>query len=395
VRSIAFNHKGEKELSDEAISALTGIEALKGSVAGVVIGHEEIIHQAILAVISGHHMVIVGPPGEAKSLTVMEIVRRIGGAKVFKYQFSQFSTPDHVIGPVSIRALRERDQVVMNTEGRLADCHFFVAEEIFKAGREIHDHLLLALNEREVVNPTPVKIPLRSVLATSNEFPQGEEMAAMRDRIAIRMTAGRPPANVLRSVLTAKNLDRLATIERPSLVSIQDLDILKEAIPHVDVPDSVLELLMEIGARLASANLSVSTRRFRWALDLIRANALLRASLTAKTSDLEVVKHVFWEALSQQRLVGEIVNSVLGKDIELISSIAEMRDSVVQYYKDCMMNALTKDQEVNVRADAVTRLRELHKRLADLKKSPDVADDARKLSIEIEGLIDRIVSGKI
>jgi MoxR-like ATPase len=233
------------------------------------------------------------------------------------------------------------------------------------------------------------------VLATSNEFPQGEEMAAMRDRIAIRMTVGRPPASVLRSVLTAKNLDRLATIERPPLVSLQDLDILKEAIPHVDVPDGVLEMLMEIGARLASANLSVSTRRFRWALDLIRANALLRASLTAKASDLEVVKHVFWEAISQQRLVSEIVNAVLGKDIELLSSIAEMRDSVMQYYKDCMMNALTKDQEVSVRADAVTRMRELHKRLGDLKKSPDVANDARKLSIEIEGLIDSIVSGQI
>src|SRR5262245_28549766 len=67
---------------------------------------QEIIRLLIICTVAGEHMVLVGPPGTAKSALVRMFARLID-AKYFEYLLTRFTEPNELFGPVDIRAFRE------------------------------------------------------------------------------------------------------------------------------------------------------------------------------------------------------------------------------------------------------------------------------------------------
>src|SRR6478609_7549005 len=67
---------------------------------------EELIRLLLVALVAGEHMLIVGPPGTAKSALVRHLARLID-ARYFEYLLTRFSEPSELFGPVDIQAFRE------------------------------------------------------------------------------------------------------------------------------------------------------------------------------------------------------------------------------------------------------------------------------------------------
>ena len=68
------------------------------------IEREEEIDSLLLALISREHVLLLGPPGTAKSALAEEICKSLGG-NLFSLLFTKFTTPEEVFGPISLIGL--------------------------------------------------------------------------------------------------------------------------------------------------------------------------------------------------------------------------------------------------------------------------------------------------
>lgn len=119
-------------------------------------------HQArllVLAAVSGEHLLLLGPPGTAKS-DLARRLRRVVGSRFFERLLTRFSVPEELFGPLSMRAL-ERDAYERQMQGYLPTADVAFVDEIFKANSSILNTLLTLLNERKVDNGSArVAVPL-------------------------------------------------------------------------------------------------------------------------------------------------------------------------------------------------------------------------------------------
>ena len=164
-----------------------------------------VIDGALCAVLAGEHVLLLGPPGTAKSALARAIAQAFSGA-YFERLLTKFSTPEELFGPVSLKALKQ-DRFSRVISGKLPEAEFAFVDEIFKANSAILNSLLSLVNKRVFHNDgTPVRCPLVTMFGASNELPDGKELEALFDRFLLRFDVGYllRPAN-LKAVMLARD----------------------------------------------------------------------------------------------------------------------------------------------------------------------------------------------
>jgi MoxR-like ATPase len=165
----------------------TRLRSLLTSLGHGLLEREAPVRLALLAALAGEHVLLIGPPGTAKSALARRLHSAFAHTRYFERLLTRFSTPEELFGPMSLKAL-EDDRYERLTDGFLPTAGIAFLDEVFKANSAILNALLTLLNEREFDNGTQrVRAPLVCVVAASNEVPADEALHAFYDRFLVRV----------------------------------------------------------------------------------------------------------------------------------------------------------------------------------------------------------------
>ncbi|MFZ2650330.1 MAG: AAA family ATPase [Burkholderiaceae bacterium] len=245
------------------------------------------VRLGLLAALAGEHVLLIGPPGTAKSELARRLHRAFDGAHYFERLLTRFSTPEELFGPLSLKAL-EDDRYERLTDGYLPTASIAFLDEVFKANSAILNALLTLLNEREFDNGAGrTRTPLISVIGATNEVPIEEALMAFYDRFLVRVPVG-PVSDAAFSELLA--LAPAVNTHAQAVTRVELREWLAQR-DTVALPAEVLGHLRALREHLRSAEIAVSDRRWRQLVGLLRTAAFTEGRDHIDALDLWLVPY--------------------------------------------------------------------------------------------------------
>jgi MoxR-like ATPase len=280
------------------------------------LGKSETVRLMLVASVAGEHMLLIGPPGTAKS-AVIRMFAKLVDAKYFEYLLTRFTEPNEIFGPIDITAFRQ-GQYQRRMDGMLPASDIVFLDEVFKANSAILNSLLSVLNERlYTVGSSVVKVPLVSCFGASNEVPNDDDLMAVFDRFLIRYKSDNLDSYHFQELLVrglehevskiTGEFDRL----QPFLAA-QDLRGLHLFLAERmrQVPEAFLSQYKGLVFQIRAEGVSISDRRAVKMLKLFVASAFLDNRPAPDPSDFFLLKHT-WNNLDQAEILDGIVGPVL------------------------------------------------------------------------------------
>jgi MoxR-like ATPase len=256
-------------------------EAIADAGRGLIERHA-LVETVVLAAVAGEHLLVIGPPGTAKSEAVRRIAQTVGG-HYFEYLLGRFTEPNEIFGPVDLRKLRE-GIVETETTGMLPEAEIAFLDEIFLGSTAILNTLLGILNERMFRRGhTRMRVPLRLCVGASNTLPDEETLAAFADRFLVRVYLDPIPDPRLEELLEGGwSLTQNAL---PPRASIADIDALADVARRADLT-RLRPFLAHALRRLRGAGILLTDRRAVKVQRLIAAAAALAGRSAPTEADL-------------------------------------------------------------------------------------------------------------
>ncbi|MCC6334312.1 MAG: AAA family ATPase [Myxococcales bacterium] len=285
-----------------------------------------VIDGALCAVLAREHVLLLGPPGTAKSALVRAIAQALD-ASYFERLLTKFSTPEELFGPISLQAL-EQDQFIRVTTGMLPEAQLAFVDEVFKANSAILNSMLTLINERTFSNGgSPVPVPLISLFGASNELPESRELEALFDRFLLRFEVNYllRPGN-LRAVLSAP--EPVAKVSLP----LQELQAAQAEVDSVKVTDDTVDALISIREGLKTEGIVASDRRWKKSLRVVQAAAYLGGESETSPEDLAILTDSLWREPKERpkvaRTVGKLADPISSQAIEILDAARETAGKV-------------------------------------------------------------------
>jgi MoxR-like ATPase len=339
-----------------SIPLKTRFDAVRRELEQKFLAKEEIIRLMLIAAIAGEHMVLIGPPGTAKSAVIRAFARLVD-AKYFEYLLTRFSEPNELFGPVDIQGFRSGTYRRVTT-GMLPEAEIVFLDEAFKANSAILNSLLTLLNERRFNNgATVMRVPLISLFAASNEVPSSDNLDAIFDRFLLRVHSDNLDSYHFHELMNkglaleraaARDEQAEAAMPRPApspvVAAVPGLALPLGAVPappplpapssrallsaadlhgcrrtlleRVEFPEEFLATYKGLCFQLRGEGISLSDRRVVRLLKLFAASAALDGRTRVHDGDLFLLRHT-WNNLDQREILDDVVEPV-----------------VVQYYAD-------------------------------------------------------------
>lgn len=165
------------------------IQQFRLSLGRFFVAKQPLIDVMVVAAVAQEPLLLVGPPGTAKSDLVLKFkdALDIPEEDYFEYMLTRFTEPSEIIGPIDINLLRE-GRYVRREQGKLPTARVAFLDEIFKSNSAILNLLLTIINERKFYQdgvPQPVRLQL--LLAAANEIPEQGELSALKDRFVLKV----------------------------------------------------------------------------------------------------------------------------------------------------------------------------------------------------------------
>lgn len=274
---------------------------------------EEIVNLLFLSCCSQTPLLLVGPPGTAKSDIISKFSEtlNLGEGEYFEYMLTKFSEPGEIFGAIDITKLKDGIHS-RKTQGMLPTAYIAFLDEIFKGNSAILNSLLTIVNEKKFYQegvPTPV--PLKFLIAATNEIPDDDSMKALVDRFPLKVNSNyvsdteddlRNLANVALKFKRLKYENKKPW--KDISLSMKDFDdvfsYVQLTIGNSDnkvdinsfIEPNAFKLVYSIFKTLENDKIEISDRKKVQMFELMRVNALLNHGGKVKVDDLNVLAYL-------------------------------------------------------------------------------------------------------
>jgi len=365
------------ETRTEGSSLCKKFAAARAVLCEALIERDDEIDLALTALVARESLLLVGPPGTAKSMLCQAIGAWMN-ARRFEYLLTKFTTPEELFGPISVAGLKADDYRRI-TAGKLPEAETVFLDEIFKASSAILNTLLRVLNEKKFQNGREeLSVPLRLCLAASNEWPNpetGQELGALFDRFLIRKTVKPVASTEGRRKLWWRRNHLPVFAEPLAPTEIDQAACEAQALPWTETAQASYE---KINADLRHAGVIPGDRRSYKAVAIAQAAAWLDGASEVSPVYLAPLAHVLWDdPVEQPQVTARIVlKHACPGDVklnELVMQAASVGEGIDR-------------RDIGQVTTAVRKLQDIAEQLLGLGPNPRAAKALTRLSAQIREL---------
>jgi MoxR-like ATPase len=357
---------------------------------------DQVIEGAFCALLTQNHLLLIGPPGTAKSQIVSELCGRIQGARYFQWLLTKFTTPEELFGAVSLKGL-ENDEYRRVISGKLPEAHIAFLDEVFKASSSILNTLLTIMNERVYYNGTDkLRIPLISLFGASNELPTEEdELEALYDRFLLRYVVD----YIKEDFRFLKMLDGEGAQAQESVLTPEELEECRLSTQSVTVPSNILKLTARIRTELAKKGITPSDRRYKQSVSLLKAKAYLDGRQEVREEDLRFLENVLWREPTEITEIQSVIHHALHGYKDRVRELLIQAKELDEYSR---REWESEDMLIKANIEAQTKLKQIGANLEDLvveceergKSTDDISKVRNDIEVIQKEILDRLITGK-
>lgn len=291
---------------------------------------EEIIDLMTICAIAQEPLLIVGPPGTAKSDLVLKFkdALEVSEEEYFEYMLTRFTEPGEIIGVIDIKQMKE-GKYIRKKQGKLPTASIAFLDEIFKSNSAILNILLSIINEKKFYQDgKPEDVPLKILFAATNEIPDQGELSALKDRFVLKVRSKSIQDNYFKELIDAglksdsnKSLNRKPWKE--GLATLQDFIKANQYITSMFAsnnndrekffPNDVFDEFQRIVVSLAKEDrIIISDRKLVKLYKLMRVKSWINHGGTVERNDLKLLSYV-GDSFQQIECLEQKIPSILGK----------------------------------------------------------------------------------
>ncbi|MFD1930528.1 MULTISPECIES: AAA family ATPase [Nonomuraea] len=362
---------------------------------GRYVGRRDAARLLVVAAVCREHMLLLGPPGTAKT----DLVGHFAGliqARSFTYLLTRFTEPSELFGPLDFERF-QKGVYRVKTDDMLPAAEIAFLDEVFQGSSAILNTLLSVVNERYFFNgASRERVPLVSLFGASSELPEDPALRAFGDRFLLRMEVEQVARTMMPELLKRgwqQERERVARdgAAEPAIppIRLQDLLALSGKLAEVDlgpVRDAYAEVITDVLAQ----GVTLSDRRIVRGQKLVAAAALLRQSLVARPVDLWPVAHIWTEpgdAGALREAVGDRVVADGGQSTAGGRTVAEL-EALARHHAMAVLGKAGAPTQAGVIV-AMRGINEVHRQLrADHRGEPAAQQRVHALLAEVAALLD-------